>query len=113
MLHLNKVIPGGIGQYVKTAKEQLQNSLAGFNPYAEYSAGVPKGKTLSLDNLSEVEQYEQVGLQELGDSAFCLLAGGLGERLGYQGIKLAITVETVTQQSYLEYYINYIKTLEK
>lgn len=48
---------------MKTAKEQLQNSVTGFNPYANYKADIPKGKTLSLDSLEEVNKYEQQGLQ--------------------------------------------------
>jgi UDP-sugar pyrophosphorylase len=46
------------------------------------------------------------------DTCFVLLAGGLGERLGYSGIKIAISLESITNQSYLEYYISYIKAFE-
>ena len=44
--------------------------------------------------------------------AFVLVAGGLGERLGYNGIKIAIPYEIFTMKSYLEYYIDYINALE-
>ena len=44
---------------------------------------------------------------------FALVAGGLGERLGFNGIKTSITLETVTGQSFMEYYIEYIKAFEK
>ena len=34
---------------------------------------------------------ERVGLREVGARAFVLVAGGLGERLGYDGIKVSST----------------------
>lgn len=37
-----------------------------------------------------------------------LVAGGLGERLGYPGIKVAIPFELLTGQVFLSYYIEYI-----
>jgi UDP-sugar pyrophosphorylase len=37
-----------------------------------------------------------------------LVAGGLGERLGYDGIKVGIPIELTTKQTFLEYYISYI-----
>ena len=46
------------------------------------------------------------------NSCFCLLAGGLGERLGYDGIKIGISLDSITNQSYIEYYIEYIKAFE-
>lgn len=32
--------------------------------------------------------YEQAGVKEAKNAAFVLVAGGLGERLGYNGIKV-------------------------
>lgn len=32
------------------------------------------------------------------------MAGGLGERLGYDGIKVALPIDLVTNTTYLEYY---------
>ncbi len=37
-----------------------------------------------------------------------LVAGGLGERLGYNGIKIDLPTETTTNTSYLQYYINLV-----
>lgn len=34
-----------------------------------------------------------------------LVAGGLGERLGYSGIKVALPTELATGTPYLHYYI--------
>ena len=88
-------------------------NLQGINPYSDYSATIPKGKTLQLSNLEEIMKYEEIGMNEMKDSCFVLLAGGLGERLGYSGIKIGISLESITNQSYLEYYISYIKAFEE
>jgi UDP-sugar pyrophosphorylase len=42
-----------------------------------------------------------------------LVAGGLGERLGYPGIKIAIPIELLTRKRFIHYYIEYILTYQK
>lgn len=43
-----------------------------------------------------------------------LIAGGLGERLGYgSGIKLSLPLELTTNQTFLEYYVKYILAFER
>jgi len=37
-----------------------------------------------------------------------LVAGGLGERLGYDGIKISIPSEITTETSFIELYIRHI-----
>lgn len=48
---------------------------------------VPTGETLIFadDNFTN---FEEVGIKEARKAAFVLVAGGLGERLGYNGIKV-------------------------
>lgn len=41
-----------------------------------------------------------------------LVAGGLGERLGYSGIKLALPTETTTHTSYIAHYLQYFTALQ-
>mgnify|MGYP000911655459 CR=1 FL=1 len=51
---------------------------------------------------------EQLGLQELAKLCFVLIAGGLGERLGFSGIKVSLPVCTITEDySYMRYYAQY------
>ena len=57
-------------------------------------------------------QAEQKGLTGIKDVAFVLVAGGLGERLGYSGIKLSLETNLLTNKSYLEIYIKYIQAME-
>ena len=55
-----------------------------------------------------MDYYEELGLKELHKTGFVLIAGGLGERLGYSGIKIDLPVSTLEQDyCYLKYYANY------
>ena len=42
-----------------------------------------------------------------------MVAGGLGERLGYSSIKIGLPVELVTGTSFVEYYAKHIKEYER
>ena len=51
---------------------------------------------------------EQLGLQELSKLCFVLIAGGLGERLGFSGIKVSLPVCTIKEDySYMKFYCHY------
>ena len=48
---------------------------------------------------------EELGLKELEKLGLVLIAGGLGERLGYSGIKIGLPVTTVEPDyTYIKYY---------
>ena len=51
-------------------------------------------------------------MDEIGDAAFVLVAGGLGERLGYSGIKVELPCERATDASYLQLYVHSILALQ-
>ncbi len=52
-----------------------------------------------------MDSFEQMGLKELEKLTFVLIAGGLGERLGYSGIKVGLPVSIVHEDyTYLKYY---------
>jgi UDP-sugar pyrophosphorylase len=61
----------------------------------------------------EFAELEQVGLKEVGLCGFVLVAGGLGERLGYKGIKVALPVDTITRRSYLQHYCEQILSIQQ
>lgn len=69
--------------YVKNAKALLKASKEGTNPFEGYVPHVPHGERLSFQT-PEFDEMEEKGLHELPHTAFVLVAGGLGERLGYQ-----------------------------
>ena len=61
----------------------------------------------------EFYELEQLGMEYINDSVFVLVAGGLGERLGYPNIKISIPTEIITLRSYIEVYIDFIKAYEE
>ncbi|KAI7730494.1 hypothetical protein M8C21_003375 [Ambrosia artemisiifolia] len=109
---LNSSYPGGLSSYIKTAKELLADSKAGKNPFDGFTPSVPSGETLNFGDDNFI-QYEEVGVQQVQNAAFVLVAGGLGERLGYNGIKLALPMETTTGTCFLQHYIESILSLSE
>ena len=96
------------------AKQLLQQSANGTNPFSEYTAHVPEGERLSFDGEGTLDfaEMEQLGLECMEHVAVVLVAGGLGERLGYSGIKLSLECNLCSNKSYLEYYICYIQAMQ-
>lgn len=84
-----------------------------MNPYEGYKPEVPKGVNLDFSNQEKILHYETLGEQEMKHTAFVLVAGGLGERLGYKGIKVEIPIDTCTMTCFLKYYIEYILAIQK
>ena len=105
--------PGGLSSYCERAIQLLESSARNENPYDAYRPEVPVGVFLKPGE-QQFDEMEAVGLQELSKLSFVLLAGGLGERLGYSGIKTALPVCTITEDySYLKFYCNYAKACEE
>ncbi|GKA85778.1 UDP-sugar pyrophosphorylase [Tanacetum coccineum] len=73
---------------------------------------VPSGEVLTFGDDNFI-QYEETGVKEVQNAAFVLVAGGLGERLGYNGIKVALPMETTTGTCFLEHYIESILSLSE
>ena len=55
-----------------------------------------------------MNEMEDLGMHELSKLGFVIIAGGLGERLGYSGIKLSVPICSIESDCYLKYYIQYI-----
>lgn len=103
---LNSSYPGGLKSYIKTARELLADSKAGKNPFDGFTPSVPTGEVLKFGDDTFIN-YEQAGVKEAKNAAFVLVAGGLGERLGYNGIKVALPAETTTGTCFLQNYIEF------
>eukprot|EP00555_Chaetoceros_dichaeta_P005090 CAMPEP_0198263396 /NCGR_PEP_ID=MMETSP1447-20131203/11721_1 /TAXON_ID=420782 /ORGANISM="Chaetoceros dichaeta, Strain CCMP1751" /LENGTH=782 /DNA_ID=CAMNT_0043951957 /DNA_START=101 /DNA_END=2449 /DNA_ORIENTATION=+ len=119
---LDTSYPGGLAAYITKAKSLLKESAEGSNPFADYSASIPSGEYLSYDDNNKDDdtndggmtfaQAEQKGITGIAHVAFVLVAGGLGERLGYSGIKLSLETNLCTNTSYLELYVKYILAMQ-
>ncbi|XP_071707214.1 UDP-sugar pyrophosphorylase-like [Rutidosis leptorrhynchoides] len=109
---LDSSYPGGLSSYIKTARELLSDSKAGRNPFDGFTPSVPSGEVLTCGDDNFIK-YEEVGVKQVQNAAFVLVAGGLGERLGYNGIKLALPMETTTGTCFLQHYIESILSLSE
>jgi len=85
----------------------LEDSKNGVNPFENFKPEIPTGVYLQ-PGTPEMNEMEDLGLKELTKVGFVLIAGGLGERLGYSGIKIGLPVSIIEENYiYLKYYIQY------
>ena len=112
LLNAHLAYPGGLTAYTRNARLLLAEAAAGSNPFDGCTPAQPDLVDLSSFG-SDYEAAEAVGLKCFAESAVVLVAGGLGERLGYHGIKLDIPVEVTETTSYLAHYASVIKAASK
>lgn len=85
---IDKAYPSGLAGYLSNAKELLEKSRKGLNPLQGWKPSIPKGECFEIGT-KQYESVEKIGMKELGKVGFVLVAGGLGERLGYGDIKVS------------------------
>lgn len=103
--------PGGLIGYTANARRLLAEAQAGLNPFEGFVPEQPDTVDLTVMN-ETYDRYEALGRSRFANTAVVLVAGGLGERLGYDGIKLDIPVEVVETTSYLQHYAACLKAME-
>ena len=110
--HLDKACRGGIKGYLQRAKILLENSKNKVNAFHDYTIEVPDDIPHIDIGSEEFYELDKLGFDQLKDTVFVLVAGGLGERLGYTGIKIGLQNELVTLRTYIEVYTDFIKAFE-
>mmetsp|Transcript_17482 Transcript_17482/g.24893 ORF Transcript_17482/g.24893 Transcript_17482/m.24893 type:complete len:718 (+) Transcript_17482:92-2245(+) len=116
---LDESYPGGLTSYIAKARQLLKESSQGVNPFDEYTASIPKGEILTYEpghNNKECMSFsdaEDIGMTGIANVAFVLVAGGLGERLGFSGIKLALETNLCTDVCYLKLYCKFIQAFHR
>jgi len=103
--------PGGLERYLKNAAELLEQARLRQSPYQDFEAHVPDGFRIDFGSPQFLE-LEQMGLPEANRCGFVLVAGGMGERLGFPGIKVALSTDAATGTPFLKAYIEGILALE-
>ena len=111
---LNDNYPDGIPGYVLNAQRLLKAASAGENPIAGVkSIEVPVGHKLEYAE-GRFAEFEAMGLASAAaECCFVLVAGGLGERLGYGGIKVSLPTDLAAQRCYLAQYVGSILALQR
>jgi len=108
---LEKATPGGIKDYLKRAKILLEDSKNNVNPFKDYTPQVPLGFDIKVGS-DQFYELDKLGFSEIENTVFVLVAGGLGERLGYPDIKIGIETDLITKRKFIEIYIEFIKAFE-
>lgn len=111
ILHDTYPAPGGLATYIERSWKLLSESQEGINPLAGWKPSVPEGQRLKLGS-EAYDSLEAQGLAHVKHCGFVLVAGGLGERLGYGDIKLRLPSETCSMTPYLQLYIRQILHLQ-
>lgn len=110
-------LPGdGLKGYLVRARGLLSDAKEGKNPFEGLTPEVPMGERLTGDTGPGSKIYadfEKKGMEKLAKTCFCLVAGGLGERLGYPGIKIGITAELTSGMTFMELYARSILAFQK
>ena len=101
--YLDKATPGGIKDYIKRAKILLEDSKNNVNPFKDYTPEVPLGFDIKIGS-DQFYELDKLGFEQIENTVFVLVAGGLGERLGYPDIKIGIETELITKRKFIEVY---------
>lgn len=111
LAHINGSYPGGLVGYISNARKLLAEAKTGANPFEGFTPEPPDMVDLTaLD--AAYDHYEALGKAHFGKTAIVLVAGGLGERLGYSGIKIDIPVEVTETTPYLAHHAASLKAME-
>ena len=108
---INGNYPGGLVGYIHNARKLLAESKAGANPFEGLTPEQPEKVDLTSFS-ADFEKYEAVGAQYFDKVGVVLVAGGLGERLGYNGIKVDIAVEVLEETTYLKHYADNLLAMQ-
>jgi UDP-sugar pyrophosphorylase len=103
--------PGGVVGYIRNARRLLEDARLDRNPFEGYAPQQPDAVDLTAFD-AEYDRYEALGVAQFDRLGVVLVAGGLGERLGYGGIKLDIPVEVTTGTTYLAHYAACIRAMQ-
>ena len=103
--------PGGLTRYISNARKLLAEAKEDNNPFKGFIPCQPDQVNLTQFDIS-YDHYEAIGKAHFDKTAIVLVAGGLGERLGYSGIKLDIPIEVTENTTYLAHYAACIRAME-
>lgn len=109
--HANGAYPGGLKGYIENARVLLAEAKEGKNPFEGCVPEQPDKVDLTEFD-AEYDRYEAIGAGHFDKTAFVMVAGGLGERLGYSGIKIDIPVEVTETTPYIEHYAANLLAME-
>lgn len=102
----------GLSAYVTRARDLLAGASEGKSPYEGYVVEIPEGEVMET-SAAAFRADERAGMGAIQDAVFVLVAGGLGERLGHDGIKVELPAEVLTSASFLQTYISALLAMQR
>ena len=109
--YIESTCPGGVKDYIKRAKVLLENSKNNVNPFGDFTPSIPTGFNINVGDQQFLE-LDKIGMEQIKDTVLVMVAGGLGERLGYPSIKIGIQTDLITLRPFIQVYIDIIKAYE-
>jgi len=111
LLKLNMTTPGGLVDYCQRGKK-LISELVSNAATANKEYHPPRlGEKLKA-NTPMFEESEELGIAQGPFTAFVLVAGGLGERLGFDKVKVSLQTDLLTGKSFLETHCEWIAAFQ-
>lgn len=111
-IRLNGTYPGGLKNYYKNLKNAITKALEKGDYYEGADITLSDNVFNRTEITDELLSDEQAGLQVGNKTVFVIVAGGVGDRLGYPGIKVGVPMDISSQKTFLQYYCEYIKTIQ-
>jgi UDP-sugar pyrophosphorylase len=101
----------GVLGYIQNARNLFQSHSTNSKIVDDFHVKIPP--TYRYEPASkEFLDMEIIGLNHLDSVVFVLVAGGLGERLGSTQPKVLLPIESITETSFLQFYIQLIQAWE-
>lgn len=99
---------GGVEQYIVNGRRllDLRDQESDIFSGLEMPPLIFKAPSL-YEKSDELMELEKSAAKLLKKTVFVLVAGGMGERLGYSGAKVGLPVETATGKMYLDHYMRW------
>lgn len=108
----------GLARYLQNAATLLADWRIEQNPFVGLIPLIPIKQSIRLDDLSigsaqrrSFEDREKLGIQQAGRTVFALVAGGMGQRLGFNGLKVSIRPSSLGDEEYMRLFLEKIKEL--
>lgn len=112
ILRFEEEYPGGLATYTKRIVHLMEEFVEHKTKYDHVTLKVPKTVNLNWDQPDYIRKTDLSGIPSMKKCAFFLLAGGLGERLGYNGAKPCMELDSISRISFLELYCEHLKAYQ-
>jgi len=87
----------GLAEYYDKAKTLLENSKMDLNPFEGFTPSFQTRINVETSS-AEFHELESLGMEQMAQTCFVLVAGGLGEKFGYSSIKVGLSLTLLDKE---------------